>query len=191
MNARDPRRCSVTSVGVIGAGRMGLPIIGHLARKGFTVVVHDVDAGKRDAVAKLGAAWAAGPRRRWRGGEVILVCVGYDREVRDLMAADGLLADLPRGTIVAILSTVQPRTVQELGGSARSVRRARGRFHRLPRRQRGGRGHAAVVRRRRCGRRRAPDAGARLLLDRHRAHRRRSAPRRWPRPRTTSSCGRA
>ena len=48
----------IRTVGVIGAGRMGQPIIGHMARKGFTVVVHDIDAGKREAVVQLGAAWA-------------------------------------------------------------------------------------------------------------------------------------
>ena len=53
----------IRTVGVIGAGRMGQPIIGHLVRKGFAVVVHDIDEGKREAVATLGAGWAAGPRR--------------------------------------------------------------------------------------------------------------------------------
>jgi len=108
---------AIRTVGVVGAGRMGGPIIGHLARKGLTVVVHDVDDGKRDAVAKLGAEWA-GERAALARGEAILVCVGYDRQVRDLISADGLLADLPRGTIVAVLSTVQPRTMQELADVA-------------------------------------------------------------------------
>ena len=35
----------IRTVGVIGAGRMGQPIIGHMARKGFTVLAHDVDGG--------------------------------------------------------------------------------------------------------------------------------------------------
>ena len=43
----------IRTVGVIGAGRMGAPIIGHLARKGFTVLAYDVDAGKRDTVVRL------------------------------------------------------------------------------------------------------------------------------------------
>ena len=109
---------AIRTVGVIGAGRMGRPIIGHLVRKGFTVVVHDIDEGKREAVAKLGAAWAESPVARARALDAILVCVGYDRELRELMSADGLLRDLPRGTIVAVLSTVHPRTVQELAEDA-------------------------------------------------------------------------
>ena len=52
---------AVGTVGVIGAGRMGQPIIGHMARKGFTVVAYDIDEGKREAVARLGAGWAESP----------------------------------------------------------------------------------------------------------------------------------
>src|SRR2546428_6200020 len=109
---------AIRTVGVIGAGRMGRPIIGHMARKGFRVVAHDVDEGKREAAAKLGAAWAESPAACARALDAILVCVGYDRELRELMSADGLLRDLPRGTIVAVLSTVHPRTVQELAEDA-------------------------------------------------------------------------
>ena len=108
---------AIRTVGVIGAGRMGQPIIGHLARKGFSVLVHDVDEAKREAVAKLGGEWASDLAHLARG-DVILVCVGYDRQLRDLMSPNRLLADLPRGAIVAVLSTVQPRTVQEIAGEA-------------------------------------------------------------------------
>lgn len=110
---------AIKTVGVIGAGRMGQPIIGHVARKGFTVAAYDIDAGKREAVAKLGGRWAESPAALARGSDAVLVCVGYDRELRELMSADGLLRDLPRGTIVAVLSTVNPRTVQELADVAR------------------------------------------------------------------------
>jgi 3-hydroxyisobutyrate dehydrogenase-like beta-hydroxyacid dehydrogenase len=104
-------------VGVIGAGRMGQPIIGHLARRGLSVVAYDIDEGKRGAVEKLGAGWAATLADLARGSEAILVCVGYDRELRELMSA--LLGSLSHGTIVAVLSTVHPRTVRELAATAK------------------------------------------------------------------------
>jgi 3-hydroxyisobutyrate dehydrogenase len=108
---------AIKTVGVIGAGRMGQPIIGHMARKGLTVVAHDIDEQKRGAVEKLGAGWAGTPAVLAESCEAILICVGYDRELRELM---GVLLDvLPRGTIVAVLSTVHPNTIQELAASAR------------------------------------------------------------------------
>ncbi len=109
---------AIRTVGVIGAGRMGQPIIGHMVRKGFTVVATDIDAGKREAVVTRGAGWLDSAAALARAGDAILVCVGYDRELREVMAA-GLLRDLARGTIVAVMSTVHPRTVQELAELAR------------------------------------------------------------------------
>jgi len=108
----------VKNVGVIGAGRMGQPIVGHLVRKGFAAIVHDIDAGKRDRVESLGARWADAPAALTRECQVILICVGFDREVRDLLSPGGLLPGLARDTIVAVLSTVNPRTMQDLAGVA-------------------------------------------------------------------------
>jgi len=111
----------VKTVGVIGAGRMGQPIIGHLARKGFDVRVHDVDPAKQSAVRERGGKWAGDPAALAAECDAILICVGYDRELRALLSSEGLLKDARRDTIVAILSTVLPRTVRELAGPARSL----------------------------------------------------------------------
>jgi len=108
----------IKRVGVIGAGRMGQPIIGHLARKGFAVCVHDIDSGKRKSVEERGARWLADPAALARDAEAILICVGYDRELRELLSQRGLLGHTARGTIIAILSTVHPGTVRELAGNA-------------------------------------------------------------------------
>jgi 3-hydroxyisobutyrate dehydrogenase-like beta-hydroxyacid dehydrogenase len=109
---------SIDAVGVVGAGRMGQPIVGHLVRKGFAAIVHDVDAGKRERVEGLGARWADTPAVLTRDCRVILICVGFDREVRELLSPSGLLPGLARDTIVAVLSTVNPRTMQDLAGMA-------------------------------------------------------------------------
>ena len=52
---------AITTVGLIGAGRMGMPIVGHLVRKGFRVIVNDADAGKRPGAEQRGAVWATEP----------------------------------------------------------------------------------------------------------------------------------
>jgi len=96
------------TVGVVGAGRMGLPIIGHLARKGFATLASDVNAAKQAEVEKRGATWRADLRGEC---DIVLVCVGFDRQVIELF--EGGFAPRPDG-IVAVLSTVHPRTVQEL-----------------------------------------------------------------------------
>lgn len=100
------------TVGVLGAGRMGLPIIGHLARKGFRTLAHDADAQKRQKVESTGAAWSISAKVLARESDFILICVGFDREVRALVENE--LMEAKPGAICAILSTIHPRTVQEL-----------------------------------------------------------------------------
>jgi len=101
-------------VGVIGSGRMGLPLIGHLARKGFRTYATDLDASKRAKVEERGAAWAANAVDLAAATEVVLVCVGYDREVQELLRDPKLASASRPGAVYAVLSTVHPRTVQAL-----------------------------------------------------------------------------
>src|SRR6266699_3446112 len=107
-------KTAVKTVGVVGAGRMGTPIIGHLVRNGFATRACDLNAARADAVRKLGAQWAASPESLAAESDVILICVGFDREVQELLAKGGALRKARPGTIVAILSTIHPRTVQDL-----------------------------------------------------------------------------
>lgn len=103
-------------VGIIGAGRMGMPIIGHLAAKGFRTLASDRDPARQSEVEKRGGE-SAPTADLARVADVVLICVGYDREVRALFADGGGLAALKSGTIVAILSTVHPKTVKELAAA--------------------------------------------------------------------------
>lgn len=108
------------TVGVIGAGRMGLPIIGHLARKGFPTLATDINAARKADVEQRGAIWSGDAAALAGQSSVILVCVGFDREVRSLFEKD--LRQAKPGAVCAILSTIHPRTVQELAkGSAIEV----------------------------------------------------------------------
>ena len=113
----DP--ATITTVGVIGAGRIGQPIIGHLTRNGFAVQAYDIDQTKRAAVEECGGKWATFEELT-RSAQATLICVGYDRELRDLMVK-GLATQPASGAILAVLSTVNPRTVQELDARARAA----------------------------------------------------------------------
>jgi 3-hydroxyisobutyrate dehydrogenase-like beta-hydroxyacid dehydrogenase len=102
-------------VGVVGAGRMGQPIIGHLARQGFRTHVFDIDGGKRALVEQRGAHWAADLAAIAKASDVVLVCVGYDEELRALFPQ--LAPAARRGAMVAVLSTVHPKTVEQLAAA--------------------------------------------------------------------------
>jgi 3-hydroxyisobutyrate dehydrogenase len=122
---RDARReTTIKKVGFIGAGRMGQPMIGHVVARGFDVSVYDIDPAKQVIVEQRKARWESDARALARSSDAILICVGFDRELRELFSATGPLPDAQRGTIVAVLSTVHPKTVIELAeqGSERGIR---------------------------------------------------------------------
>lgn len=106
------------TIGLIGAGRMGLPIVGHLARKGFKVLVAERNAQRRADIEARGGN-VVDLKALAAESEAILICVGYDREVRELIQGpEGLLASTRKGTIIAVLSTILPKTMHELAGFA-------------------------------------------------------------------------
>jgi 3-hydroxyisobutyrate dehydrogenase len=108
-----------TTVGVLGAGRMGLPIIGHLVRHGFTVLVHDVDPGKASAVDERGARFVSSTEEIVRDCDTVMVCVGYEEQLREIMLGpDGMLGALREGAVVAVLSTVSPDGMGTLAEAA-------------------------------------------------------------------------
>jgi len=116
---RDADPATINTVGVIGAGRIGQPIIGHLTSHGFAVEAYDIDPTTRAAVEERGGRWAT-LEQLTRTAQATLICVGYDRELRDLMAT-GVATQPARGAILAVLSTVNPQTVQELDARARAA----------------------------------------------------------------------
>lgn len=97
----------VTSVGVVGLGRMGLPITRRLRAAGLRVLGHDVDprsAARAEAdglgVAPDAAALAAAT-------DCTLVVVGFDDEVRDVVTG-GVLTGAAAGHVVMVGATVSP-----------------------------------------------------------------------------------
>jgi 3-hydroxyisobutyrate dehydrogenase len=104
------------TVGVIGAGRMGLPIVGHLAKKGFRTLATDVNPSRKTMVEATGASWAPDAPALARDSDFVLVCVGFDHEVRELLEQN---REALKGSIVAILSTILPKSVQEFANTNR------------------------------------------------------------------------
>lgn len=106
-------------VGVFGAGRMGMPIIGHLVRKGFTVLVHDVDPAKEAAVLERGARFVQTRDEIARECDTVMVCVGYEEQLREMMLGqDGMLGALRENAVVAVLSTVSPESMADVSAAA-------------------------------------------------------------------------
>lgn len=90
-----------------------------LVGAGLATTVYDVVAEGPAELAALGARAAATAREVAAAADVVGVCVRDDDDVRAVFSGDdGLLAGAAAGSVLAIHSTVLPRTVREMGEAA-------------------------------------------------------------------------
>lgn len=102
-------------IGVLGLGKMGLPIARHLMLKGYSVSGFDVQSAALEAAVTLGARPAASPQALAAASDLVLILVGFEDEVEEAIFSDsGLLAGAAPGLVVAIASTVSPSFMVDL-----------------------------------------------------------------------------
>jgi 3-hydroxyisobutyrate dehydrogenase len=108
-------------VGIVGVGRMGLAMLKHLVKQGYQVTACDIDDKQLAKARDAGAAAVATPAEVARAAGFVIVAVGYDEEVRQVvLEVDGLLANLAPGSIIAVSSTAKPDTVKALDEQAKA-----------------------------------------------------------------------
>ena len=99
-------------VGIVGAGRMGLAMLRHLVNKGYAVTVCDISEKQREAA---GAALADTPAAVGEASDIVILGVGYDDEVNDVVFGKaGLIETMAPGSIIAVSSTAKPETMKAL-----------------------------------------------------------------------------
>src|SRR5580704_11100164 len=100
-------------VGIVGAGRMGLSMLKHLVKKGYAVTVCDISEKQREAARAAGASIASTPAEVGKVSDIVILGVGYDDEVNDIVfGKNGLSETMAPGSIVAVSSTAKPDTVK-------------------------------------------------------------------------------
>jgi 3-hydroxyisobutyrate dehydrogenase-like beta-hydroxyacid dehydrogenase len=105
----------IRRVGLIGLGKMGLPMARHMRKRGFEVVAHDLNVELCKQAAELGVVVVENAREVATASDFVVVVVGFDSEVERVVMGDkGIAAAARPGLIVGISSTVAPRTMQKL-----------------------------------------------------------------------------
>jgi 3-hydroxyisobutyrate dehydrogenase/2-hydroxy-3-oxopropionate reductase len=107
------------TVGFVGVGRMGLAMLKHVINRGYQAVAYDVNDTARENARALGATIAESPADVGRKAAFVIIAVGYDKEVNDIVYGDdGLLTTMPRGSVIAVSATVAPATVEAIAERA-------------------------------------------------------------------------
>jgi 3-hydroxyisobutyrate dehydrogenase-like beta-hydroxyacid dehydrogenase len=106
-------------IGFVGLGRMGRPMAINLLRAGFSLTVYDLRQEPVRELTDLGARSAESPRQAAEGSDVIAIAVVDDAQVEAVFGGeDGLLQGARSGAVIAVHSTVLPRTIKDLARTA-------------------------------------------------------------------------
>jgi 3-hydroxyisobutyrate dehydrogenase-like beta-hydroxyacid dehydrogenase len=108
-----------TRVGFIGLGNIGKPMAVNVAKAGYDLMVYDLRAEPVRELTALGAKAARSADEIGAHSEIIEIVVVDDAQVEAVLLGEGgALSGAARGTIVAVHSTIHPRTVRRLAEKA-------------------------------------------------------------------------
>ncbi len=108
-----------TSVAFCGLGVMGAPMARHLAEAGHPIAVYNRTASKALAwVALHGNRAAPTPAEAADGANIVLLCVGNDDDVREVVLGEGgCLASMAPGSILVDHTTASAGLARELAAA--------------------------------------------------------------------------
>jgi 3-hydroxyisobutyrate dehydrogenase-like beta-hydroxyacid dehydrogenase len=111
----------IRNVGIVGLGKMGLPMARLLRERGFTVTGYDVALPALKAAAGVGVQVVNSPKAVAAVSDLVIIVVGFDSEVGTAIFGDnGALAGATDGCVIAIASTIAPATMRKLARRAAS-----------------------------------------------------------------------
>lgn len=105
----------MTSIGFIGLGTMGKPMVKRLLAAGHVVAVHNRSQAAVDELVAIGAGRASSPEDVARQSDVIITMLPSDAEVFEVITGEaGVLAAARQGATVVDMSTTLPETAKSL-----------------------------------------------------------------------------
>lgn len=107
------------TIGFIGTGNMGGPLIERLLDAGHQVQVHDVDPQRAQASVARGATWRGTPASCAAGCEIVVTCLPLPHHVlENLTGPDGALQGMSPGSVWIDTSTTDYHNTLQLAGLA-------------------------------------------------------------------------
>ncbi len=102
-------------VGIIGLGAMGRPMARHILKAGYPVCGTDPAKAACEAAAAFGTTILPSPAAVAAQSDLVIVVVGFDKQVEQVFFGEGGLMETARpGLVVAIGSTIAPGTAKKL-----------------------------------------------------------------------------
>jgi len=112
---------TMQNIAVIGAGRMGRPMVDRLAAAGYAPVVHARRPQTQAAAEAAGLRWAGTVAETVRDADLVLTVVFDEPQLRSVtLGPDGALAAMKPGSILIQHTTCDPAVVTDIADTAKA-----------------------------------------------------------------------
>ncbi len=106
-------------IGFIGLGRMGRPMATNMVRKGFNLLVLDINKEAVETLVAAGARAGTSVAEIARQSDIIVTMLPSSVEVEQVaMGLDGIFANAPKGAVLMDMSTIDPLATDRLAAAA-------------------------------------------------------------------------
>jgi 3-hydroxyisobutyrate dehydrogenase-like beta-hydroxyacid dehydrogenase len=111
----------VVRVGFIGLGNIGKPMAINVAKAGFDLMVYDLRPEPLQELTETGAKVARSAQEIGAHGDIIELVVVDDAQVETVTLGEGgVLNGAKPGSVIAVHSTVHPKTIRKLAELAKT-----------------------------------------------------------------------
>jgi 3-hydroxyisobutyrate dehydrogenase-like beta-hydroxyacid dehydrogenase len=111
----------VVRVGFIGLGNIGKPMAINVAKAGFDLMVYDLRPEPLQELTETGAKVARSAQEIGAHGDIIELVVVDDAQVEAVTLGEGgVLNGAKPGSVIAVHSTVHPKTIRKLAELAKT-----------------------------------------------------------------------
>jgi 3-hydroxyisobutyrate dehydrogenase len=108
------------TVGFVGTGTMGQPMVANLVRKGFPVVAYDIVPAALAAAVTRGATAAASLAAAAKAADLVITMLpSSSHVVKAYLGEGGILEGVGQGRLCVDMSTIDPGTSRLVGEAAR------------------------------------------------------------------------
>ena len=109
------------TIGFIGVGVMGKPMVRNLMKKGFPVSIYTRTKSKVLDVIEEGAVWCEDVKSCAQGKDVIITIVGYPKDVEEVyFGENGIIANAKPGAVLIDMTTTSPKLSERIYAEARA-----------------------------------------------------------------------
>jgi 3-hydroxyisobutyrate dehydrogenase len=110
------------TIGWIGTGLMGNPMVKHLVKAGYKVNVYNRTKSKATDLIELGCAWYDSPAALTKASDIVVTIIGFPKDVEECyLGEQGILPAAKPGMLLIDMTTTRPSLARAIAVAAEKI----------------------------------------------------------------------